>query len=62
MLLYILAGVIALALVLMAGYHLYAISIGETSVESQDHAVYRRMARQRGEVRARLPLHVKSES
>jgi palmitoyltransferase len=51
LLIYILAGVIGLALVFMAGWHVWSVSTGETSVESQDHEVYRRMAKGRGEVR-----------
>jgi palmitoyltransferase len=51
MLIYILAAVIGFALIFMGGYHFWAVSVGETSVESQDHDVYRKMARGRGEVR-----------
>ena len=38
----------------MASYHLYMVANGETSVESQDHEQYRRVARDRGEVRSSL--------
>ncbi len=34
----------------MASYHIYGVACGETTVESQDHEYYRRMARGRGEV------------
>jgi hypothetical protein len=36
----------------MGGYHLWSAAVGETSVESQDHDVYRRMAKRRGDVSA----------
>lgn len=58
LLIYILAGVIGLALVFMGGYHLWSAAVGETSVESQDHDVYRRMAKRRGDVCA---AHVHSD-
>jgi palmitoyltransferase len=51
MLIFILAAVIALAVSIMAGWHLWSIAKGETSVEGQDHEHYRKMARGRGEVR-----------
>ena len=50
MLTFILAGVLCMAVTAMAGWHLYMIACGETSVESQDHEHYRRVARDRGEV------------
>ena len=39
-----------MAVTAMAGWHLYMIACGETSVESQDHEQYRRFAGRRGEV------------
>jgi palmitoyltransferase len=50
MLIFILAAVIALAVSIMGGWHLWSIAAGETSVEGQDHEVYRKMAKGRGEV------------
>jgi hypothetical protein len=49
-LIYILAIVICFAVSIMGLYHLWGISNGETSVEAQDHEVYRKNAKQRGEV------------
>ncbi|KAF8869537.1 DHHC palmitoyltransferase-domain-containing protein [Mucidula mucida] len=49
MLLYILSAVIGLAVGIMCSYHLWMIMQGETSVESQDHEHYRRVASERGE-------------
>ncbi|KAI1797062.1 DHHC palmitoyltransferase-domain-containing protein [Ganoderma leucocontextum] len=46
---FILSGVLCMAVTAMAGWHLYMIACGETSVESQDHEYYRKIARQRGE-------------
>ncbi|KAI0707044.1 zf-DHHC-domain-containing protein [Earliella scabrosa] len=46
---YILATVLCMAVSAMASYHLYMVANGETSVESQDHEQYRRVARDRGE-------------
>ncbi|RPD72440.1 hypothetical protein L226DRAFT_467107 [Lentinus tigrinus ALCF2SS1-7] len=46
---YILAVVLCMAVTAMAGWHLFMIACGETSVESQDHELYRRVARDRGE-------------
>ncbi|TBU24439.1 DHHC palmitoyltransferase-domain-containing protein [Dichomitus squalens] len=46
---FILAGVLCMAVTAMAGWHIYMIACGETSVESQDHEHYRRIAKQRGE-------------
>ena len=48
---YILSGVLCFAVGVMFAYHLYNISNGETSVESQDHDQYRRKAKSRDEVR-----------
>ena len=39
-----------MAVTAMAGWHLYMVSCGETSVESQDHEQYRKFAGHRGEV------------
>ena len=47
---YILAVVLCLAVSAMAGWHLYMVAGGETSVETQDHEHYRKIAKQRGEV------------
>ncbi|GBE88065.1 hypothetical protein SCP_1202940 [Sparassis crispa] len=49
LLLYILATVMCFAVCIMAAWHIWSISCGETSVESQDHEQYRKMARGRGE-------------
>ncbi|KAI9061189.1 zf-DHHC-domain-containing protein [Trametes sanguinea] len=46
---YILAVVLFLAVSAMAGWHLYMVASGETSVETQDHEQYRKVAAQRGE-------------
>ncbi|KAF9457954.1 DHHC palmitoyltransferase-domain-containing protein [Collybia nuda] len=46
---YILSGVLCLAVGIMLAYHLYGIGNGETSVEGQDHEVYRKRAKARGE-------------
>ncbi|KAI0787365.1 DHHC palmitoyltransferase-domain-containing protein [Fomes fomentarius] len=46
---FILAVVMCMAVSAMASYHIYMIANGETSVESQDHEQYRRVARDRGE-------------
>ncbi|KAH9885798.1 zf-DHHC-domain-containing protein [Cubamyces lactineus] len=46
---YILAVVLCLAVSAMAGWHLYMVAGGETSVETQDHEHYRKIAKQRGE-------------
>ncbi|KAI9000464.1 zf-DHHC-domain-containing protein [Trametes punicea] len=46
---YLLAVVLLLAVSVMAGWHLYMVASGETSVESQDHEQYRKVAAQRGE-------------
>ena len=47
---YILSGVLCLAVAVMLAYHLSLIAYGETSVESQDNEVYLRHAKQRNEV------------
>ncbi|EIW57164.1 zf-DHHC-domain-containing protein [Trametes versicolor FP-101664 SS1] len=49
MMIYILAVVLCLAVSAMAGWHLYMVASGETSVETQDHEQYRKIAGQRGE-------------
>ncbi|PIL35325.1 hypothetical protein GSI_02050 [Ganoderma sinense ZZ0214-1] len=46
---FILSGVLCMAVTAMAGWHLFMVACGETSVESQDHEHYRRIAQQRGE-------------
>ena len=50
-LIYILACVLGFAVGIMVSWHLYGVSIGETSVESHDHEVYRQYAKERGTVR-----------
>ena len=52
---FILAGVLCMAVTAMAGWHIFMIACGETSVESQDHEHYRKIARQRGEVSLSRP-------
>lgn len=47
---YLLCAVLCLAVGIMLSYHLWTISWGETSVEGQDHEVYRRRAKSREEV------------
>jgi len=46
---YILSVVICLAVGVMVSFHLWGIANGETSVEAQDHEVYRTRAKSRGE-------------
>ncbi|KAJ7153812.1 DHHC palmitoyltransferase-domain-containing protein [Mycena filopes] len=46
---YILSVVMALAVGVMCTYHLWGVMHGETTVEAQDHEVYRRMAKSRNE-------------
>ncbi|KAF7302922.1 Palmitoyltransferase [Mycena kentingensis (nom. inval.)] len=46
---YILAAVMSLAVGIMCAFHLRTIANGETTVESQDHDVYRKVAVQRQE-------------
>lgn len=48
---YLLSVVICIAVLIMLLWHLWGIAHGETSVEAQDHAVYRKIAKGRGEVR-----------
>lgn len=48
---YILSFVMCLAILIMLLWHLWGIARGETSVEAQDHTVYRKTAKDRGEVR-----------
>ncbi|KAJ7301186.1 zf-DHHC-domain-containing protein [Mycena albidolilacea] len=48
-LVYILAVVMALAVGIMCGFHLWTVAHGETTVESQDHDTYRRMTKARNE-------------
>ncbi|KAF9223797.1 zf-DHHC-domain-containing protein [Gyrodon lividus] len=48
-LIYILSVVICIAITLMLLWHLWGIARGETSVEAQDHEVYRNIAKGRGE-------------
>ena len=47
---YILSVVLCLAVGIMLSYHLWGIACGETSVESQDHEIYRKRAKSRQEV------------
>ncbi|SPO26983.1 uncharacterized protein UTRI_10448_B [Ustilago trichophora] len=49
MLLFILALVMGLALAVMAGWQVILVGRGETSVESQDNAHYRELAKKRGQ-------------
>ncbi|KAI0635541.1 DHHC palmitoyltransferase-domain-containing protein [Trametes polyzona] len=46
---FILAVVLFMAVSAMAGWHLYMVASGETSVETQDHEQYRKIAKQRNE-------------
>ncbi|KII85268.1 hypothetical protein PLICRDRAFT_45462 [Plicaturopsis crispa FD-325 SS-3] len=46
---YILSVVLCLAVGIMLLWHLWSIALGETSVEAQDHDVYRRVAKERGD-------------
>lgn len=48
-LIYLLSVVLCLAVGIMLSYHLWGIASGETSVESQDHEIYRSRAKSRGE-------------
>jgi len=48
-LIYILSIVLCIAVGIMLTWHLWSVSIGETSVEGQDHNVYRNVAKQRGD-------------
>lgn len=47
---YILATVLGFAVSIMGLWHLWSVARGETSVEAQDHEVYRKVAKGRGEV------------
>lgn len=47
---YILAVVMFFAVTVMGGYHLWSIANAETTVESQDHEHYRKIAKSRGDV------------
>ncbi|KAI0696954.1 zf-DHHC-domain-containing protein [Cytidiella melzeri] len=49
LMIYILTAVLFLAVTIMASYHIYGITCGETTVESQDHEHYRHLAKGRGE-------------
>lgn len=51
---YILCPVLCLCVGVMLAYHVYSVASGESSVEAQDHEVYRRVAKDRGEVRCSL--------
>ena len=55
---YILSVVLCFAVSVMLAFHLYGITYGETSVEGQDHEVYRRQAKERNEVYILIPLKV----
>ncbi|KAI0259805.1 zf-DHHC-domain-containing protein [Gloeopeniophorella convolvens] len=46
---YFLCVVMCLAVGTMLAWHLWSVAVGETSVESQDHEHYRRVAKSRGE-------------
>ncbi|KLO19671.1 zf-DHHC-domain-containing protein [Schizopora paradoxa] len=45
---YILSGVMCLAVGIMMSYHVWQVCMGETSVDSHDHRVYREVAKERG--------------
>ncbi|KAF8843788.1 zf-DHHC-domain-containing protein [Paxillus ammoniavirescens] len=47
---YVLSVVICIAITIMLLWHLWGIARGETSVEAQDHEVYRSVAKGRGEM------------
>lgn len=47
---YMLSVVLCLAVAIMLLWHLWGIAKGETSVEAQDHEIYRKVAKERGEV------------
>lgn len=51
-----LSVVMCLAVLIMLLWHLWGIARGETSVEAQDHSIYRKVAKDRGEVRTLAPL------
>ncbi|KAH7884266.1 DHHC palmitoyltransferase-domain-containing protein [Phlebopus sp. FC_14] len=46
---YMLSVVVCFAVTIMLLWHLWGVARGETSVEMQDHDVYRKMAKERGE-------------
>ncbi|KAG6848936.1 hypothetical protein H0H93_012667 [Arthromyces matolae] len=48
-LIYLLAAVLCLAVGIMCSYHVWSVSWGETAVEAQDHEVYTKRAKSRGE-------------
>ncbi|KIY66742.1 zf-DHHC-domain-containing protein [Cylindrobasidium torrendii FP15055 ss-10] len=48
-LIYVLAAVLSLAVLSMLSYHLWMVMHAETSVESQDFHIYRKVAKRRGE-------------
>lgn len=48
-LIYVLASVLSLAVLSMLCYHLWMVMHAETSVESQDFHIYRKIAKRRGE-------------
>nr|GAT46351.1 predicted protein [Mycena chlorophos] len=50
LLIYILAGVMALAVSIMLAFHLRSVVAGETTVEGQDNEIYARIAKDRGEM------------
>jgi len=49
-LIYILAGILCIAVVLMLSFHIWGIAKGETSVESHDFPMYSKRAKSRGNV------------
>jgi len=49
-LIYILAGVLCIAVALMLTFHIWGIAKGETSVESHDFPMYSKRAKSRGNV------------
>lgn len=49
---YMLSIVLCLAVFIMLLWHIWGIAKGETSVEAQDHEIYRKIAKDRGEVSA----------
>lgn len=51
-LIYVLCIVLCLAVTIMLTWHLWGVMKGETSVEGQDHDIYRNVAKQRGDVSA----------
>ena len=53
-LIYILSVVLCFAVGIMLSWHLFSICKAETSVESHDHSIYRKLAKERGQVRISL--------